>query len=405
MKNRYFSLVLPLICFVLSLAACSSAPKEPYYSPSAAKPFSFSTSSDFGDYVEYSQKQLRQHRVFFATDPSQQEQELNAVAPFVLPLPKHCSKPSKGILLVHGLLDSANALKDIGASLAQACYLVYGLLLPGHGTRPADLIRTTKDEWLEAVRFGVRALTTKVDDVSLIGFSLGGALSTQVTWEDQKVRRLILIAPALDVTFPTLSRLASWYRYLSDWVDVDPPYLAVRYQSMPTQAVAETSALTRNLHKNLAAKGITQPVFLILSADDFIIDASRALTRFSDHMPNPKSQAWVYGRLLNTPPDSRVTQIDVFDPVEKVLNFSHVNLTYHPENPFFGKNGRYRECGRYIGIISSSDVDACERSVSNWKGEIATNGSAYKPFERLSYNPHFDEMMKEMLQYLNSSAP
>ena len=319
------------------LWGCASAPDEPYYTPSAAQPFDFAKSSVFEDYVRHTEAQLRSHRVFFAPDAAGKEQELRQVAPFVLPTPAHCGRPSKGILLVHGLLDSAFALKDIGLALAQDCYLVYGLLLPGHGTRPADLFRVHKDHWLAAVRFGVRALGTQVDDVSLMGFSLGGALSTHITWQEPSVRRLVLMAPALELSYPTLSSLAAWYRHIADWVDVGPPYLPVRYQSMPTQAVAQTYALTRDLHKNLEERPLTQPVFVLLSADDFIVDATGILRRFSAHMPHPRSQAWAYGQLPNAPQDPRITQIPVLDPAEKIVNFSHVALSYHPDNPVFGR--------------------------------------------------------------------
>jgi esterase/lipase len=353
--------------------------------------------------VRHTEEQLRAHRVFFAKDTSGKEDELRQVSPFVLPTPAHCGRPSKGVLLVHGLLDSAFALKDIGLALAKDCHLVYGLLLPGHGTRPADLFRVDKDQWLAAVRFGVRALSTQVDDVNLMGFSLGGALATQITWQEPTVRRLVLMAPALELSYPTLSSMATWYRHISDWVDVDPPYLPVRYQSMPTQAVAQTYALTRQLHQDLERRAITQPVFVLLSADDFIVDAAGILGRFSAHMPHPRSQAWAYGQLPKAPQDPRITQIPVFDAAEKIVNFSHVALTYDPNNPRFGRKGVHRECGRNIGIIARSDVAACEAAQTAWKGEIGTNNSSQTPFERLGYNPHFEAMVAEIRRFLNSA--
>lgn len=399
------SVQLLLVAVVSALlGACASAPNEPYYQASAAQPFDYTQQATFADYVAHSRTQLLAHRVFF--QPSQSAQELEQVAPRIYPLPAHCGKPRQGVLLVHGLLDTAYALDDMGQVLAQRCLRVFSLLLPGHGTRPADLIHTTRHEWLAAVRFGVRALAQEVDDVTVIGYSLGGLLATQVATETQgqgrSIRRLVLLAPALEVAYPTLSRIATFYRYVSDWVDVDPHHIPVRYQSMPTQAVAETFLLSREVQRRLHTQPLSQPVFMLLSADDLVIDAQAALHIFNQAMPNAQSQAWVYGRLpqAKIPLHKTVRHIDVYDPAHKIVNFSHVALTYAPDNPVFGQQGSHRECGQHIGLVKKEDAQACLQTTDTWKGEIGTQSANQKPFQRLTYHPRFDEMMHTVLIFI-----
>ncbi|MGI9500774.1 MAG: hypothetical protein ACR2P3_12090, partial [Geminicoccaceae bacterium] len=70
--------------------------------------------------------------------------EVAAVGPFELrPTPDggDCkgnadANYDRGILLIHGLNDTPFSMWDLGSRFAKACYLVRGVLLPGHGTVP-----------------------------------------------------------------------------------------------------------------------------------------------------------------------------------------------------------------------------------------------------------------------------
>lgn len=137
------------------------------------------------------------------------------------------------------------------------------------------------------------------------GLLIGGRLSTQVAWQDPRVKRLVLLAPALQVAYPLLSSQAVWLRYVRDWVDLDPPYMSVRYQSMPTQAVAQTYQLSRELRANLKQRPLKQPTFLLLAAHDLVIDAPTSLAVFSQHMPHPPKPSlglWCDGQALGRCP-------------------------------------------------------------------------------------------------------
>jgi esterase/lipase len=386
------------------LSACSSPPNTPYYQPSTIQHFDFAGNQEarFEDYIAHTRAQMKLHRVALVAENA--EQEIEQTAPYVLAPPANCSKPEKGVLLVHGLLDSAYALRDIGQRLAQKCVLVYGLLLPGHGSRAADLVNIHRDDWLAAVRFGVNALAKQVSDVTLIGFSLGGALSTHIAGENMRVNRLVLLAPALQLAYPILSSQTLWLRYVRDWLDLDPPYMAVRYQSMPTQAVAQTYLLSRTVRQNLQQRALTQPTFMILVADDLVIDADTSLRLFSQFMPNPKGQAWVYGGLQNqsttSQNDARVRQIEVADKQKKIVNYSHVTLPFSPQNPLFGENGVHKECGLHIGIVAKEDALACMATQDTWKGEIGSNSDSQKPFQRLTYHPQFEDMVNAISSFM-----
>ncbi|MEO0347982.1 MAG: alpha/beta hydrolase [Pseudomonadota bacterium] len=100
-------------------------------------------------------------------------------APFILQPPASCSKTdTKGVVMVHGLLDFPYRYHDLGPVMQQSCYLVYSILLPGHGTKASDLIDIKYQQWQQEVKFAVDHMIKNVGTVYLAGYSLGGLLVT-----------------------------------------------------------------------------------------------------------------------------------------------------------------------------------------------------------------------------------
>lgn len=102
-------------------------------------------------------------------------------------------------LLVHGFVASRTDFNDLGEILQQAGLTVRMMRLPGHATFPVEHANTSNEQMLDAVRREYLALKIHHPKVALIGFSMGGALCTQLAAEE-KVDRLVLIAPYYGVT-------------------------------------------------------------------------------------------------------------------------------------------------------------------------------------------------------------
>ena len=79
-------------------------------------------------------------------------------------------KAKKGILLIHGLLDSPMILASAFDHFAAQGFLVRSLLLPGHGTEPSDLLNIHLEQWLDATRFALDSFHEQVDDLFVFGF-------------------------------------------------------------------------------------------------------------------------------------------------------------------------------------------------------------------------------------------
>ena len=65
---------------------------------------------------------------------------------------------------------------------------IYSLALrmPGHGTVPSGLVAATWQDWLAAVRMGVRHVRGRIPEgapLILVGYSNGGALALKYTLE------------------------------------------------------------------------------------------------------------------------------------------------------------------------------------------------------------------------------
>src|SRR6188768_1184597 len=84
-----------------------------------------------------------------------------------------------GALLIHGLTDSPYSMRGVGETLRARGYYGVALRMPGHGTVPGGLVTAVWEDWLAAVRVGVRHVREKIGPdkpILLVGYSNGGAL-------------------------------------------------------------------------------------------------------------------------------------------------------------------------------------------------------------------------------------
>lgn len=102
----------------------------------------------------------------------------------------------QAVMLVHGIAGSPAQVRTLGEFLAAEGLKVYAPLLPGHGTRHADLYHVTWPEWYEHVVAEYRRIRAKHGEVQVLGFSLGAALALRLASE-HPVAKLVLISTPL----------------------------------------------------------------------------------------------------------------------------------------------------------------------------------------------------------------
>jgi carboxylesterase len=82
-----------------------------------------------------------------------------------------------GCLLVHGFTGAPKEMRWMGEYLGEQGYTVMGIRLAGHATKIEDMMRMRWQDWLTSVEDGYCLLQGCVDQVFLIGLSMGGILS------------------------------------------------------------------------------------------------------------------------------------------------------------------------------------------------------------------------------------
>jgi esterase/lipase len=364
--------------------------------------FKFTKDVPFEEYIRITRSMIEKTRV----DINERNKAiiLEANSPFELKpdLPLHPQnengKFKKGILLIHGLLDSPYIIKHVALYLQSKGFLVRSILLPGHGTVPADLTKVTYHEWIKAAEYGIQRLQHHAEKVYTGGFSTGGALSIHLALRNPGIKGLILFSPALGIK-TKMAWLAGVANFFTDWLAIRDDMDYARYESFPSNAADQIYQLTCDIDELILKEGknINTPVFIALSADDITVDAEKTLYFFKNFVSAENSMLILYTTKIKEHPvnkHSRIVIENSFLPEERILNFSHISILIPPDDPHYGKNGDYKWCLHYQR--NKEKRIACMNDSEIWQGEITKEDLANHTLRRLTYNPLYNQMIKRL---------
>lgn len=398
--------------FVLSvffIVGCSNVPNEPGYRASKTQlPLG---QSSFAKYQAQTRTWLAANRHFIT---HQIEAELAANSPFELKAVPFLSQamppslppslplslpPSRGVLLVHGLLDSPFSFVDIGKQLQGMGFTVRTVLLEGHGSKPADLLVTDANNWRQVIKEQVMLFKQDVDEVYLGGFSTGANLTTAYALEDDDIKGLVLFSPgfkSVNTKYDSLAPLAPLVSLFKPWfytpsMQYHTNY--VRYMTGPSNAYAQYYQTSQEVLTLLERQTFAKPAFIAVSQTDSIIDSSRTLALFERRFTHPSSRLMWFGDDPQST-DSRVLVLPGRVPAYNVSNFSHMGLLFAPENPYYGPNGTQRFCANGQ---SRAAFRRCLNHEPTWYSAYGYYESD-KDHTRLTFNPWFIEMIDSIRQ-------
>ncbi|SFT63553.1 Lysophospholipase, alpha-beta hydrolase superfamily [Kosakonia arachidis] len=367
--------VVALVIMMLMLAGCQ-------HQPIAQPPLG---QASFADYQSQTRDYVRAHRAF---------QTLDKTAELALNTPQEwrSAQPArKGILLIHGLGDGPGSFVDIAPALAKQGFLVRTVLLPGHGTRPSDLLTISVDQWRQVVREQADILAKEVDTLWIGGFSTGGnlALEYAMTHHD-RVQGLLLFSPAFksntayDFLAPTVALFRDWLRPPST---VFPQQIVTRYLRVPTNGFAQFWRTSASAQRWLARKSWDKPALIVLTEHDSVLNTRWILDHFDRNFPHPASRMIWYG--TSRPDVANVSRILVktdFLPQDRISQFSHMSVLFSPQNPLYGRKGSVLICA------NGQPDDATKRCLKGDEVWYSDWGlvEAGKIHARLTWNPWFD---------------
>ncbi len=297
---------------------------------------------------------------------------------------------SKGILLIHGLGDSPWSFSDLGPLLAKQGFLVRTVLLPGHGTKPADLMDASIDDWRRVVREQAEILRRESGQVYLGGFSTGANLALEYAQDNPEIAGLLLFSPALKSDNPHdwLTPLIAWARpWLREPDGSRPQQTPVRYLNTPTNGFAQFYRSSASVRMGLMFKPYDKPALIVTVRHDSVLDVRYTLDAFQQRFTHPASRMIWYGE----PPDDlplppRVVVRPDALPEKRISQFSHMSVLFSPDNPLYGERGSQRFC--WNGQTEDG-LQQCLAGAEVWYSDWGYREPG-KIHARLTFNPYFD---------------
>ena len=366
-------IALPLL-LALAVSACSQT-----RAPDALPPLG---QADFASYQQQTRHWLQQHRQFVTASP-QDELAYNSPQQW-----QPAGAPRGAILLVHGLGDSPYSFTDLGPALAGSGYLVRSVLLPGHGSKPADLIAAQYQDWQTLVAQQTALLQREGLPVYLGGFSTGANLVMLQAMAEPRVAGVLLFSPA----FKSDSRidwLAPWVAPIKPWLrqpDEGVQQTAVRYLNVPTNGFGLFYRSSSAVLSALAAKPYDKPALMVLAERDSVVDVGEARRLFQQRFTHPASRLLWYGRQAGSGQDPRQLWQSDYLPQQRISQFSHMSVLFSPANPLYGQEGSLRMCRNGQ---EDAEVAACQRGATVWYSDWGYREPG-KVHARLTFNPYFD---------------
>jgi carboxylesterase len=196
-----------------------------------------------------------------------------------MPAEQHTSKPTIGVLLIHGFAGSKHDLAEMELLLRQRGIITQNMVLPGHGTTVRDLMAKGWKDWASAVRAELHELKQRCDAVFLVGHSLGGALALHTAAYEEVSGVVSMCAPIR--MYPITRFLVRVGKFFTPFApsfgeDIHDRSAYRRYTNdgytwMPTRALESMMLYLPTLRAELAR--ITAPALIMISLHDHVVPA------------------------------------------------------------------------------------------------------------------------------------
>jgi esterase/lipase len=370
--------------------------------------FTIDPAASFATYVSETANSIKLARTKAGTDTSLPTIAANSPR-MLFPDEKACPKPAdgkykNGIVFLHGLLDSPYTLDVLGKFFQKKCFVVYTVLLTGHGTVPGDLLDVQSDDWEALTHFATAKISEQVNNIYLMGYSLGGLLAVNEALKNpDRYKALILFGPCLTLKtryqnlVPLLYALSYIIPQLK-WVEIHKDNIQVRYESFPANAVYQIYKILTKVNGKLATQTLQLPIFLEQSADDMTVNAE-ANREFFNSNSNKLSKLLWYTKTASTS-DTRIQEIAGAVPDLKILDISHLAYLISADDKIYGLHGSYKECLHYLP--DSPQRQQCEAGDNTYLGEITPQNLAAHVIQRLTFNPFQPELFAELSAFITA---
>ncbi|WP_417814911.1 alpha/beta hydrolase [Thalassospira alkalitolerans] len=257
---------------------------------------------------------------------NQQETATADSRPYLL-LPNGSDHFTTGVLVVHGFLASPAELRTLGDRLAAKNYAVLGVRLAGHGTSPHELQKRPWTDWLASVRHSYEILSAFCDNVIIVGFSTGGALSAILAADQpEKLAGLVMASTPLKFRNRNLMFVPLLYgaNKLMGWVPSAQERLSFRlnesehpeinYRNIPIGGLHNLRQAVAEMRDRLP--DIACPTLILQGDDDQVVDPASA-TLIKRHATNCSD---IDIQILNSDRHGILNE-DIDGAIDRVIDF------------------------------------------------------------------------------------
>jgi len=269
-------------------------------------------------------------------------------------------------LLIHGLNDSAYVWHDIAQEMAALGFDVRALLLPGHGSKPDDMLDIEYQQWLTTARNHLAQVSEDDAPVYIGGFSLGGVIATILAIENRSIAGLLLVSPAFHSSLNHLLRWSWAYKRIQPWMFgtklmEDNP---AKYNSIPINSADQYFRTTRYLKNRWDNRRLSIPTLTIITTEDSVVDVSYTRKLMTRRFTHPDNTTIVYSDNENEPVlKGEIVRLSPRIDL-RLLNQSHLSLINSPDNTLMGRNGSQLICnGNQPKVFFG-----CLRAKGHWFG-------------------------------------
>ena len=398
-----------LIIIAISITFLATTASEERFKPSNINTrFDFDITKDFEEYITYSKNIIESARVDL--NKENKEQIIAWNSPFIMkPDMNNCSANTKGILLIHGLSDSPYSIKASANYFKKKCFIVYSILLAGHGTRPGDLLDVSYKDWIKQINYAVKELSKETDDIYLLGFSTGATLAINYVLSNpaKKISGIFLLSPAINL--PSAAAYAQFIKIFKKWHKKYDDKDIIKYESSSVNSIAQIYLLTKEINNKLKDNNqalLNTKVFAAISYDDKTINPVKSLNTLLAHTNDNNRHIVVYHQ--NPLPKDISNQKGVYPlssymKKDRILGITHISLPYSAKDIWYGAKAQYRNCLHYY---KSDNYDVCKKSSNIYEGVISKenlNNVGNQILARLTYNPLLDDLFKDSSKFFGFS--
>lgn len=203
---------------------------------------------------------------------------------------------STGILLFHGFTATTVEIRPLAECLNQAGYTIKAPLIPGHGTRPEDMLKVHWRDWVSCADKAFTELTNQCENVVVAGESMGGLLSLHLASRHADIRGVMLYAPALKIDGIWKAYLMAPFKkivpkgYIKD-DDEEELFPWQGYNVLPLPAVIQLNRLQKVVTKKL--RKVHQPLLVMQGELDRTINPNSSRIIINEVSSSQKELIWL----------------------------------------------------------------------------------------------------------------